>query len=325
MKALFCRRYGSADILSLEETAKPIPLHSEVLVKVHATTVNRTDCAAIRAKPFFARFATGLFRPKRPIPGSEFAGDAEIVGEGVKSCKAGDRVFGFDDMGTSAHAQYLTVREDKLQIIPADISYQQAAAGSEGAHYSRNFINKVTLEPGQRVLVNGATGAIGSAAIQFLVDMDIEVTAVCAGQHTDLVRGLGATRVIDYTKVDFTKDPQRFHCVFDTVGKSSFFKCRHLLLPGGVYISSDLGFLAQNLYLPLLTPLVGFLLAGKRTKFPLPDDVSRSLRLVRELRERGSYRALIDREYTLEQIKEAYRYVEQGKKTGNVVISVSGK
>ncbi len=212
----------------------------------------------------------------------------------------------------------MIIKEDKVVTMPDKISYRQAAASSEGAHYAYNFINKVDLKAGQHVLVNGATGAIGSATVQLLKYFDVNITAVCATKNIELVKSLGANRVIDYTKDDFTKDEENYDFVFDTVGKSSFFKCKHLLKPGGVYISSDLGYMAQNLFLPLIAPLI----SNKKTVFPTPTDIRGSLRLIKRLIEQNQFKAVIDREFLLEQIVEAYRYVEKGHKTGNVIITV---
>ena len=322
MKAIVYTKYGSPDVLQLEEIEKPVPMDNEIQVKVHATTVNRTDFATVRAKPFFMRLVTGLFRPKKKVPGTEFAGEIEAVGKNVLSLKAGEKVFGFDDEGSGAQAQYLTIQQDKAVTIPDGVTYEQAAASSEGAHYAYNFINKLNLEKGQDVLVNGSSGAIGSAAVQLLKYFEVNVTAVCATKNIELVKSLGANRVIDYTKDDFTKDDQKYHYVFDTVGKSSFFKCRQLLKPGGIYISSDLGYMAQNIYLPMITPLIKSLMGNKKTVSPIPVDIKASLALVKKLIEQGKFKAVLDREYPLEQITEAYRYVEKGQKTGNVVISV---
>ena len=322
MKAAVYTKYGPPEVLQLKEVDKPVPASHEVLVKVHATTVNRTDNATIRAIPFFARIVTGVLKPKKQIPGSEFAGTIEAVGPAVSSLKAGDRVFGFDDAGSGAHAEYLAVAEDKTITIPDEISFEQAAASTEGAHYALNFINKVELGAGHKVLVNGATGAIGSAAVQLLKHFGADVTAVCGTESLELVKSLGASRVIDYKAYDFTTDAEKYDYVFDTVGKSSFFKCFRLLKPGGVYISSDLGYLAQNMFLPLITPVIHSLLGNRRTIFPFPVDIDKTLRLVRKLMEHGEFRAVIDRQYPLDQIIEAYRYVAKGHKKGNVVITV---
>lgn len=322
MKAVVYTRYGSPDVLQLKEIEKPAPGDNEVLVKVHATTVNRTDCATLRAKPFFMRIITGLFRPVKKVPGTAFAGEVEAVGKNISSLKVGEKVFGFDDEGAGAQAQYLAIAEDKLITMPDNFSYEQAAASSEGVHYALNFINKVKLEKGQSVLVNGASGAIGSAAVQLLKDLEINVTAVCATKNTGLVKSLGADKVIDYTKEDFTQQHEKYNYVFDTVGKSSFFKCRKLLKTGGVYISSDLGYLAQNIFLPFITLIIKPFIGYKKTIVPVPADIRRSLLLISKLVEQGKFKAIIDSVFPLENIVEAYKYVEKGQKTGNVVIVV---
>jgi len=323
MKAIVYTKYGPPDVLQLKEVEKPAPKDNEVLIKIHATTVNRTDCATIRAIPFFARFITGLFKPKKQIPGTEFAGTIEAVGKNVSSFKVGEKVFGFDGSGLGSHAEYMTIGEDKaLTTMPKSITYEQAAASSEGAHYAYNFIKKVSLKSGQKVLVNGATGAIGSAAVQFLEYFGVNVTAVCNTKNIELVKSLGADKVFDYTKEDFTKDEEKYNFVFDAVGKSSFFKCKPLLQSGGIYISSDLGYMAQNVFLPLITPIIKPMIGNKKTVSPIPTDIRGSILLIKKLIEQGKFKAVIDRKYPLEQIVEAYRYVEKGQKTGNVVITV---
>ena len=322
MKAIVYTKYGSPDVLQFKQVEKPVPKDNEVLIKIHATTVNRTDCATIRAKPFFMRISTGIFKPKKQIPGTEFAGEIESVGKNVLSLKTGDRVFGFYDQGSGSHAQYMTIKENNGITMPDKLSYEQAAGSFEGAHYAYNFINKVDLKKGQNVLINGATGAIGSAAVQLLKYFDVNVTAVCATKNIELVKSLGADRVIDYTKEDFTKDEQKYEFVFDCVGKSSFFKCKHLLERGGVYISSDLGYMAQNIFLPLITPIIKPMIGNKKTIFPTPTDIRGSILLIKSLIEQDKFKAVIDREFPLEQIVEAYKYVEKGHKKGNVVIMV---
>ena len=323
MKAIVYTKYGPPDVLELKEVERPAPKDNEVLIRIYATTVNRTDCATIRAKPFFARLFTGMFKPKKQIPGTEFAGKIEEIGKNVKSLKVGDKVFGFDDQGSGSHAQYMTISEDKgLTTIPKNVTYEQAAASTEGAHYAYNFIKKVNLKSGQKVLVNGATGAIGSAAVQLLKYFDVNVTAVCNTKNIELVKSLGANKVIDYTKEDFTKDEEKYNCDFDAVGKSSFAKCKPLLKPGGVYISSDLGYMAQNVFLPLITPIIKPMIGNKKTVFPIPTDIRRSILLIKKLIEQGKFKTVIDRKYPLEQIVEAYKYVETGHKKGNVVITI---
>jgi len=319
MKAIVCTKYGPPEVLQLKEVEKPTPKDNEVLIKVHASTVNRTDCAILRAEPFIIRFSTGIFKPSKLILGTEFAGIIEEVGKNVSSYQVGDRVFGFDDIGSGSHAQYMTIGEDKaLTTIPKDITYEQAAASTEGAHYAYNFIKKVNLKSGQKVLVNGATGAIGSAAVQFLKYFGANITAVCGTKNIELVKSLGADKVIDYVKEDFTKDNQKYHYIFDAVGKSSFAKCKPLLQPGGVYMSSELGFMAQNIFFALVTAIIG----NKKVIFPIPTDLKGSILFIKMLIEKGKFKTVIDRKYPLEQIVEAYRYVEKGQKVGNVVITV---
>lgn len=323
MKAVTFTKYGSPDVLQFKEVAKPIPADDEILLQVCATTVNRTDYATIGGIPFFARLLTGLLQPRRQIPGTEFAGRIEAVGKNVSSLKVGDKAFGFDDMGSGAHAEYLTITEDKALSIPEGMSYEQASASMEGAHYAYNFINKVDIRHGKSVLVNGATGAIGSAAVQLLKHFGATVTAVCGTENIELVQSLGADRVIDYKTSDFTRDDQQYDYVFDCVGKSSFFKCIRILRPGGVYISSDLGYLAQNIFLPLITPLIRPLFGYKKTASPIPVNINGTLQLIRKLMKEGNFKAVIDRRYPLEQIVDAYRYVGTGSKIGNVVITVA--
>jgi NADPH:quinone reductase-like Zn-dependent oxidoreductase len=322
MKAAVRTSYGPPDVVRIAEVEKPAAKDNEVLVKVHATTVNRTDCGLRAAKPFIYRFFTGLIRPRVTVLGNEFAGEVEAVGSGVTSFQVGDRVFGFNGDRFGAHAEYMAMPEDGLvATMPAKLPYEEAAASTEGAHYARSLISTAKLQRGQDVLVNGATGAIGSAAVQLLKSLGANVTAVCATEHVELVKGLGADRVIDYTAEDFTKDGQAYDVVLDAVGKSSFGRCRRLLKPGGIYLSSDLGPLSQNPILALITPLFG----GKKVMFPIPRTHDRAMvmRYFKKLIESGEFKPLIDRRYRLDQIVEAYRYVETGQKIGNVVIIVA--
>jgi NADPH:quinone reductase-like Zn-dependent oxidoreductase len=282
--------------------------------------VNRTDCGFRAAHPWFVRFFSGLSKPRVTILGCEFAGVVESLGGGVTGFEPGDRVFGFSEDRFGAHAQYLTFPADgAIATIPAGMSFVEAAPATEGSHYALSAIRSARVRSGQRVLVNGATGAIGSAAIQILKDLGATVTAVCATEHLELVRGLGPERVIDYRAEDFTKDEQRYNVVIDAVGKSSFGGCRRLLVPGGVYLSSDLGPLSQNPFLALVTPLFG----GRKVLFPIPKAHGRTeMVYVKQLIEAGSFTPLIDRRYPLDEIVDAYRYVESGQKVGNVVIEV---
>jgi NADPH:quinone reductase-like Zn-dependent oxidoreductase len=320
LKAAVRTRYGPPEAVRIVEVPSPVPGDGEVLVRVHATTVNRTDCGFRAAHPWIVRFFSGLSKPKIAILGCEFAGVVETLGAGVNTFEPGDRVFGFSEDRFGAHAQYLTMPADgAIATMPADMSFVEAAPSTEGSHYALSFIRKVRVRSGQRVLVNGATGAIGSAAVQILKDLGATVTAVCATEHVELVRGLGPDRVIDYRTEDFTKDAERYDAVLDAVGKSSFGRCKGLLVPGGVYVSSDLGPLSQNPFLALVTPLFG----GRKVLFPIPKPHGRrEMIYVKQLIEAGSFAPLVDRRYPLDEIVEAYRYVETGQKVGNVVIEV---
>jgi NADPH:quinone reductase-like Zn-dependent oxidoreductase len=321
MKAAVCMRYGPPEVVVISEVEKPATGDRGLLVKVHATTVNRTDCAYRAAKPFFMRFLTGVIRPRPAVLGTEFAGVVEAVGSGVTSFEVGDKVFGYNEGRFGAHAEYISIPENgSVATMPANVTYQQAAPSTEGSHYALSHIRAAKIHSGQDILVYGATGAIGSAAVQLLKSLGANVTAVCDTDHVDLVRSLGADRVIDYTAEDFTKDDQRYDVVLDSVGKTSFSQCKRLLKPRGIYISSELGPLAQNPLLALIAPLHG----GKKVMFPIPKHDQPMMRHFRKLIESGEFRPVIDRTYPLDQIVEAYRYVEAGQKTGNVVISLEG-
>lgn len=320
MKAAVRTRYGPPENVRIADVPTPAPGNGEVLVRVHATTVNRTDCGFRAASPWIVRFFAGLAKPRVTILGSEFAGEIASVGPGVSAFEAGDRVFGFSEDRFGAHAEFLTMPADGAIVsMPADLTFEETAPSTEGSHYALSFIRKARIRGGRRVLVNGATGAIGSAAVQILTDLGATVTAVCATEHVELVRGLGPDRVIDYRTEDFTKDAERYHVVFDAVGKSSFGRCKRLLLRGGVYLSSDLGPLSQNPLLALVTPLFG----GRKVLFPIPRPHGhREMIYVKQLIESGAFRPLIDRRYPLDEIVDAYRYVETGQKVGNVVIEM---
>ena len=319
MKAAIRTKYGNPSVLSIKEIEKPMPKDNELLVKVHATTVSRTDTGVLLGAPFVFRFFTGLFKPRYQTTGTDFAGQIESMGKNVAHFKVGDRIWGFKDHGLPTHAEYLAVGTDiPILKIPEGYDYQQIVACAEGAHYARNFINKVNLKVGQKAVVNGATGGIGSALVQILKHYDIQVTAVCATPHLDLLKSLGADKVIDYLKEDFTKDNDKYDYVFDAVGKSSFGLCKQLLLPKGIYISSELGPHNENLYLPLMTSLLG----GKKVIFPMPLDIKASMELMNHLVEIGHFKPVIDRIYSLDDIAEAFRYVLTGQKIGNVVIAM---
>ncbi|HZM83630.1 MAG TPA: NAD(P)-dependent alcohol dehydrogenase [Candidatus Limnocylindrales bacterium] len=321
MKAAIRTRYGPPEVVRIAEVpTPPIDKDDLVRVRVHATTVNRTDCGMRAAKPFFIRLLLGLSRPRQAVIGSEFAGVVDAVGSAVTAFKPGDRVFGFDEgQRGGAHAEYLVMPADAWLVpMPETLSFEQAAACTEGSHYAQSCLRAARVRAGQDVLVNGATGAIGSAAVQLLKVLGANVTAVCRPDALDLVRRLGADRVIDYTTTDFTDDKQTYDVVFDAVGKSTFGRCRRLLKPRGVYLSTDLGPWSQNLVLPLATGM----LRGRRSMFPFPRDGRGNLLRVKGLLEAGRFRPVVDRVYPLDDIVAAYRYVESGQKIGSVVINV---
>ncbi len=318
MKAITRDQYGNSSVLSVQEIKSPEPKDNEVLVKVHYTTVNRTDCGILPGKPFLIRFFTGLFKPSSRVPGTDFSGEIVKIGKGVTSFSVGDRVWGLNDEGLASQAEYLTINTKKgIVLIPEKTSLKDAVCCAEGAHYAYNFINKVTLNKGDKVLVNGATGAIGSAAIQMLKDRGIYVTAVGNTKNMDLIKSLGADKIYNYETEDFTEiDNEKYHFVFDAVGKSSFGKCKNVLLPKGIYISSELGPNSENLYLPLTTKLKG----GKRVIFPIPSNCKRSLLYVNTLLEKGTFKAILNKTYKPVEVQQAYDYTASGEKTGNVVI-----
>ena len=319
MKAIVYTEYGPAEVAKLTEVTKPTPIDSEVLVKVYSSTVNRTDAGFRSAEYFISRFWTGLFKPKHQILGCEFSGVVEDIGKDVKLFKKGDRVFGFNDKTCGGHAEYLTIAEtDAVFNMPNNFSFDQSAALTEGAHYALVDIKAANVQSGQNVLVYGASGAIGSAAVQLLKHFGAVVSAVCNTKNVDLVKSLGADEVIDYQTEDFTKTNKKFHFIFDAVGKSSYKQCKPLLTQKGIYISTELGKNGVNILLALTTPIWG----GKKLLFPIPTISKQDLVLFKELAEKGEFKPVIDRSFTLETIVEAYKYVESGQKTGNVIVKI---
>jgi len=319
MKAAINTKYGLPEVVKVLEIEKPVPGHNEVLIKVYASTVNRTDCGFRSADYFISRFWSGLISPRYKTLGCEFSGEIEAVGENVTSWKIGDRIVGFNDKRFGGHAEYMTLNENEtFTKIPHNFSFHEVAPLFEGAHYALCDIRAAKVKNGQNVLVNGATGAIGSAAVQLLKYFGANVTAVCNTENMELVKSLGADRLIDYTKEDFITTEQVFDFIFDAVGKSSFGRCKPLLKKGGVYISTELGKNAENIFLALITPLF----CRKKVSFPIPFIDREVVEFLKELAENGHYKPVIDRTYALEQIVEAYRYVETGQKTGNVVIKM---
>lgn len=319
MKAAIYTSYGPPEVLRVQDIEKPVISREDVLIKIFAATVNRTDCGYRSAQYVVSRLFTGLLKPKRPVAGSEFAGEIVEVGKDVSDFKVGDGVFGFDDVNGSAHAEYMKIRQSgPLAKMPKQKDFYTMAAAGEGATYAYNVIQAKGISKGQKVMVYGATGAIGSAAVQILKYKGVQVTAVCGTKHTKLVKSLGADRVVDYETNDFTKDDERYDLVFDAVGKSSYGACKKLLNKNGAYYSTELGFLGQNIFLALWFAVIG----SKKVIFPIPKINKEIIEAIATMVEKDKFTPLIDRQYELDQIVEAAKYVETGQKIGNVVIRV---
>lgn len=320
MRTAIYTAYGPPEVVRLMDTPKPTPKAHEILVRIHATTVNRTDCGFRSAQYFISRLFSGLLRPKNKVLGCEFAGVVDAIGAHVSRFKVGDCVFGYDDNGFGGHAEYKTIAQaGAVALLPDGGSFVQSAPLTEGSHYALCNIRAAKVNAGDRVLVYGATGAIGSAAVQLLKHFGAYVVAVAGTAHIELVKSLGADEVIDYQTQDFTQTPHTFDFIFDAVGKSSFGQCKPLLKPKGIYVSTELGKRSENIFLSLITPIR----SGKKVLFPLPVMRQNDILHLRELAQQGTFRAVIDRTYPLEQIVEAHRYVETGQKVGNVVITMS--
>lgn len=320
MKAAVHRQYGPPEVVRVENIPTPVPGENEILIKVHYTTVNRTDCGFRSAEYFVSRLFSGLFRPKQQTLGNEFSGVVEQIGAKVKLFKPGDRVYGFNDQFFGAHAEYLRLPADSaICHIPENLNFEQAVALCEGTHYAWSDIQYAKVKPGANVLVYGATGAIGSAAVQLLKYVGARVTAVCPTKHLDVVKSLGPDRIIDYQTEDFTKSGEKYSLIFDAVGKSSFGVCKALLIDGGAYVSTELGKNGQNVFMALIP---GFLVK-KHVLFPLPKTKVADMQLFGKLASEGKLKILHDRTYSLDQIVEAYQYVESAQKLGNVLIRMT--
>ncbi|HEY84180.1 MAG TPA: NAD(P)-dependent alcohol dehydrogenase [Chloroflexi bacterium] len=331
MKAIVYERYGPPDVLQLKEVEKPAPKDNEILIRIYATPVNYGDIVARNFKnisprkfnmpmPFWfgARIYFGLRKPGVKILGSEFAGEIEAIGKDVKLFKEGDQVFGYRGMSMGANAEYLCMPEDGcVTIKPANMTYEEAAAAPYGALMALSLLRKVNIQPGQKVLVNGASGGIGSAAVQLAKShFGARVTGVCSTPRLELVKSLGADKVIDYTKEDFTTSGETYDLVFDILGRSSFSRCKSSLKQNGRYLLAS--FKMRQLFQMLWTSIIG----SKKVICALASDKAEDLIFVKELVEVGKIKSVIDRRYPLEQIAEAHRYVEKGHKKGNVVITV---
>ncbi len=321
MKAIVLSRYGSPDFLQMQEVAKPVPEAKEILVKVHASTVTQADSMMRRADPIICRFFLGFFKPKKPITGTGFAGTVEAVGIDVSQFKIGDEVFGETGVNFGANAEYVTLPEDGvLALKPANLSFEEAATITDGPLTSLNFLQNLGhLKKAQKVLVNGASGSLGTAAVQLAKYFGAHVTGVSSTRNLELVKSLGADQVIDYTKTDFTKTGQTYDIIFDTIGKSSFSRSKNALAPEGIYLSPKLRF---GLLLQMLWTLK---FGTKKAKFSatglLPHEGLRTMlgQLMGMFNE-GKLKTVVDRQYPLEQAAEAHQYVDTGHKRGNVVL-----
>lgn len=328
MKAITATAYGSADVLQLKTIEKPVPGDNEVLIRVYATAVTSAQIAMREGKPYLGRLVVGLTRPKNLVPGTDLAGEVVATGKKVSKFTVGDRVFGSADLAGGTYAEYATMYENGVLLkIPAGVSYEQATAIMEGASTALPFLKtQANLQPGQNILINGASGAIGTAAIQLAKYFGAEVTAVCSSANLALVKSLGADHAIDYQKEDFTAGKNQHDVIFDTVGKSSFTQSKAVLKPNGLYLSPVLN---QGLLLDMLKSSLQFKIQkkGKRALFAatgMANDQAKlaNLQLISTLMETSKLKAVVDRTYAIDEIPEAHRYVEKGHKKGNVVVKM---
>jgi NADPH:quinone reductase-like Zn-dependent oxidoreductase len=323
MKAVVCKSYGPPSVLNIEENY-PIPKTNddEILVKVHMATVNRTDAGIRSGEPKIIRLFEGLFKPHREIPGTEFTGEVTSIGKNVQNFQIGDRVLGFNQGGVSSLAEYLTISENgNVAMIPKGISYKDATAGLEGFYYSFNVIKENGMKKGDKVLVNGSTGAIGSSCIQILKQLECDVTAVCNTRNISLVKSLGANQIFDYQNEDFKtlKHDVLYDYIMDNVVDSSFGSCSHLLKSGGTYIASDLGAWGQNPMLDIWTRGFG----DKRVKLVIVTEKSQeTLKEFSKFLEEGKWTPVVDSVFKMEDIAKAAERVESGEKTGSVLVSI---
>ena len=323
MRAIVHDRYGPPDVLRLEDVERPVPADGDVLVGVRATTVTRTDCAIRAARPFIWRFFAGIRRPKQRILGIELAGEVAAVGAAVTEFEVGDDVFGGSPGRFGAHAEFVSVPESgALAHKPSGLGYDEAAAVCDGFVQAVSALHTAELQDGQRILIYGASGSLGTAAVQLARHMGAHVTAVCGTKNVELVRSLGADEVVDYQQQDYTKNGRTYDVVLDAVGFHHFSRCRRSIVPGGIFVPTELGrFHLENLLLTLATKLFG----RRRVRFGVARWSKRDVLRLKELIEAGEYRAVIDRSYPLEEVVEATRYVETLQKTGNVVLAVDSR
>lgn len=325
MRAVVYDRYGPPDVLHIEDVPKPQVQAGEVLIRIHATAVTRADCATRdanrrtgRVTEVISRLVSGVRAPRQRILGSEFAGVVEGIGEGVEGFSAGDAVFGTAGLRFGCYAEYVSVRADaRVAAIPKGLGFEQAAPICDGGQYALWALSQAGLKPGQTVLVYGASGAIGTAGVQLAHHFGTQVTAVCGTKNLDLVRSLGAEKVLDYTREDFTRNGETYDVVFDAVGKLSFRQCVPSLKPRGSYVATDgLG----NFVLGLWTTRFG----EKKVRFKLPPRFTKAdVLFLKGLVEAGELKMIVDRIYPMDQVVDATRYVETEQKTGNVVLAIA--
>jgi NADPH:quinone reductase-like Zn-dependent oxidoreductase len=319
MKAIVYKKYGPPEVLKLQEVEKPVPGDNEILIKIYATTVTSGDARMRRADPFLTRLFNGLFVPKKiTVLGNELAGKVEAIGKNVKMFRTGDEVFGQAGLSLGANAEYICLPENgSLAIKPANLTYEEAASIPFGGSTSLHFLNKANIIKGQKVLVYGASGSLGTAAIQLAGYFGAEVTGICSTANLELVKSLGADRVIDYTKEDFTKSGQTYDIIFDTIGTSPFSGCIKSLNEKGIYLRA-----VHMTLLPVIRGLLTSMLSSKRVIGGLAIERKENIVFLKDLIESGKFKPVIDRIYPFEQIAEAHRHVDAGHKKGNVVVKV---
>ena len=321
MKAVVQDRYGPPEVLRIEEVERPIPKDDEILIRVRASTVTQSDTHARRPDPFLWRLAFGLRRPRLRTLGVELAGEVAAVGAAVREFKVGDEVFGHPSTYFGAHAEYVRGSErGALALKPLGMSFDEAAAVCDGAAQALYSLRKADVGEGRRIVIYGASGSLGTAAVQLARHFGAHVTAVCGTDHVELVRSLGADEVVDYRKQDFTKTGQTYDAIIDAVGKYSFRRGRRSLKPGGTYIATDGGrFLLETLASYLATRFVG----SKRVRTAIGRRMKKDVLFFKELIEAGEFRAVVDRRYPMDEVVEAHRYVETWHKAGNVVLTIA--